>query len=196
MESFEPSGLSSYITLRSGACASSTDKGYLLGWCTFVCANNCSTQACGPRCPSVSPLKVLAFSEQNQGEDCFLQELSSRLPYRWHVADTDPWTPAMSVGASLFVKGRFPLSCMEVETLCFSGRVVLQGTDFWKSSVHSTVSHPQSTCQSDQQMLAGLHHGQAVSGPQWEPPWPQTQTPGPALTPCGMSCRMLPFVTV
>lgn len=78
---------------------------------------------------------------------------------------------------------------------CFSGRVVLQGTDFWRSSVHCTVSHPWSTCQADQQMLAGLHHGEAVSGPQWEPPWSQTRTPAPALSPCGMSCRMLPAVT-
>lgn len=84
----------------------------------------------------------------------------------------------MSGGAPVFVKGRFLPSCMEVETLCYSGRVVLQGTDFWRSSVHCTVSHPQSTCQAEQQMLAGLHRGQAASGPQWEPPWPQT---GPQL---------------
>lgn len=43
---------------------------YFLGCCMFVCANNLLTQAHGPKCPSVSPLKVFAFSEQNQGEGC------------------------------------------------------------------------------------------------------------------------------
>lgn len=58
--------------------------------------------------------------------------------------------------------------------------------------MHRMVSNPQSTYWAHQQMLAGLHHGQAVSGPQWEPPWPQAQTPVPALSPRGMFRTMLP----
>lgn len=181
MESFETS---------EGWAPTNTTDNLLCIWMLFRLLYVCLWKtlliwACSPKCPSVSPLNVFAFSEQNQGEDSLLQELSPHLAYRWHVADTDPWTPGMSGGAPVSLKGRFPPSYMEGETVCFPGRVVLQGTDFWRSSVHCTVSHSQSTSRADQQMLAGLHHGQAVSGPQWEPPWPQTRTPAPALSPCG-----------
>lgn len=161
-----------------------------------MCANNCLRKPLalsGHLCPH---WKFLRFLRRTGEETASCKHWDRTCPaggVRQTQTLLNPWCVWRS---SCLCEGQISCLHRDGDTLLPCSPVIPQGTDFWRGSVHRIVSNPQSTYWAHQQMLAGLHHGQAVSGPQWEPPWPQAQTPVPALSPRGMFRTMLPEPSV